>query len=234
MHPDGKTLYFASKGHNSMGGYDIFVSTYNESTQSWTTPKNLEFPINSPDDDYLYVTDSSGKFAFFSTGRYSPPGKIDVLKIKTERRPIDFIMMRGTVAKESAKQSVRSKITVKNIGTNAVVGVYEADADGKYMMQLPNGAKLLYTVETPELKTQSQGIALPLAQVGKPFKQTVTYENGILKIVNDFEEAPSDDSYLQYLKLIEEKSKLDPNEGKTLPQVATNDADSLLAANTNT
>ncbi len=234
MHPDGKTLYFASKGHNSMGGYDIFVSTFNESTQSWTTPKNLEFPINSPDDDYLYVTDEAGKFAYFSTGRYSLPGKIDVLKIKTERKPIDFIMMRGSVTKESANQSIRSKITVKNIGTGAVVGTWEADADGKFMMQLPNGAKLLYTVETPELKTQSQGIALPLAQVGKPFKQTVTYENGILKIINDFEEAPSDDSYLQYLKLIEEKSKLDPNEGKTIPQVANNNADSLLAANTNT
>jgi hypothetical protein len=234
MHPDGRTLYFASKGHNSMGGYDIFVSTFNESTQSWTTPKNLEFPINSPDDDYLYVTDESGKFAFFSTGRYSLPGKIDVLKIKTERRPIDFIVMRGSVAKESAKQSVRSKITVKNVGTGVDIGTFEADADGKYVMQLPNGAKLLYTVETPELKTQSQGISLPLAQVGKPFKQTVTYENGILKIVNDFEEAPSDDSYLQYLKLIEEKSKLDPNEGKTMPQVVSNDADSLLAANTNT
>lgn len=232
IQPDGMTIYFASKGHNSMGGYDIFRSDFNESTQSWSTPKNLEFPINSPDDDYLFVTDSSGKFAYFSTGRYSPPGKIDVLKIKTTRKPIDFIMMRGMVTKENAKQSVKSKISIKNISTGKDVGTFEANDEGSFVMQLPNGAKLLYTVETPGLRTQSQGVSLPLAQVGKPFKQTVTYENEVLKIINDFEEAPSDDSYLQYLKLIEEKSKLDPNEGKNnLPQEGTKDADTLLATN---
>ncbi len=184
LHPNGKTLYFASKGHNSMGGYDIFMSTFNESTQSWSTPKNLEFPINSPDDDYLYVTDSAEKVAFFSTGRYSPPGKIDVLKIKTERKPIDIIVMKGTVAKENAKQSVKSKITVKNITTGEVVGTWEAQDNGNYSLELPNGAKLLYTVETPGLRTQSQGINLPMATVGKPFKQTITYDNEVLKIVN--------------------------------------------------
>lgn len=231
VHPNGNVIYFASKGHNSMGGYDIFKSTYNESTQSWSTPKNMEFPINSPDDDYLFVTDSSEKFAYFSTGRYSPPGKIDVLKIKTERKPIDFIMMKGSVAKETAKQSVKSKITVKNIGTGNLVGTFEADDAGNFTMQLPNGAKLLYTVETPELRTQSQGISLPVATVGKPFKQTVTYVDGVLKIINNFEEAPSDDNYLQYLKLIEEKSKLNPNEGenKLSPQTTDNAADTLLA-----
>lgn len=233
VHPNGKILYFASKGHNSMGGYDIFKSTFNESTQSWSTPKNMEFPINSPDDDYLFVTDTSEKFAYFSTGRYSPPGKIDVLKIKTERRPIDLIVMKGTVSKETAKQSVKSKITVKNISNETMVGTFEADDNGNFNMQLPNGAKLLYTVETPGLRTQSQGISLPLAVVGRPFKQTVTYEDGVLKIVNNFEEAPSDDNYLQYLKLIEEKSKLNPNEGqnKLSPDVAKNEGDTPLANN---
>lgn len=225
VHPNGKILYFASKGHNSMGGYDIFKSTFNESTQSWSTPKNLEFPINSPDDDYLFVTDTAEKIAYFSTGRYSPPGKIDVLKIKTERKPIDIIVMKGTVAKETAKQSVKSKLTIKNISNEQLVGTFEADDFGNFSMQLPNGAKLLYTVETPGLRTQSQGINLPLAVVGRPFKQTVTYVDGVLKIVNNFEEAPSDDNYLQYLKLIEEKSKLDPNEGQNkLDNNAANNA----------
>ena len=58
LHPNGNTLYFSSKGHNSMGGYDIFKSNYDVQTQLWSTPKNLDFPINSPDNDYLFVTDS--------------------------------------------------------------------------------------------------------------------------------------------------------------------------------
>lgn len=229
LHPNGKTLYFASKGHNSMGGYDIFKTNYVESTNSWTQPENLEFPINSPDDDYLFVTDSSEKIAYFSTARYSPPGKIEVLKVKTERKPIDFIAMKGTVARENVKQSVKSKITITNISTQAPVGTFEAEDNGNFNLSLPNGAKLLYTVETPGLKTQSQGVSLPLATVGRPFKQTITYENGILKIINNFEEAPTDDSYLQYLKLIEEKAKLNPNEGKNNLSTDTSIGDPLAA-----
>lgn len=65
LHPNGKTLYFASKGHNSMGGYDIFKSDFDDENQTWSKPTNLEFPINSPDDDILFVTDSLEKQAFF-------------------------------------------------------------------------------------------------------------------------------------------------------------------------
>src|SRR5262249_13160490 len=94
LHPDGKTLYFASKGYNSMGGYDIFKTVYNEETNTWSAPVNLEFPINSPDDDFLFVTDSLERMACFSTGRQSPPGKIDVLRINTERKPIDILVIK--------------------------------------------------------------------------------------------------------------------------------------------
>ncbi len=214
LHPNGKTLYFASKGFNSMGGYDIFKSTYNEGSDSWSMPENLEFPINSPDDDYLFVTDSLEKIAFFSTGRQSMPGKIDVLKVKTERKPIDLMVLKGTVLKENPDQSLLSKILIKNIDNGAELGTFNAEDNGDYLLDLPNGAKLLFTVETPGLKTQSQGISLPMVQTSRPFKQAISYEKGILKIINYFEEAPSEDSYLQYLKLIENKAKLDVNSGK--------------------
>jgi Tol biopolymer transport system component len=66
LHPNGKTLYFSSKGHNSMGGYDVFKTTYDDAeTQTWSKAnENLEFPVNSPDDDILFVTDSLEKTAF--------------------------------------------------------------------------------------------------------------------------------------------------------------------------
>jgi len=236
LHPNGKTLYFASKGHNSMGGYDIFKSDYIDATDSWTQPVNLEFPINSPDDDYLFVTDSLEKVAYFSTGRQSPPGKIDVLKINTERKIIDILALKGTVVKENADQSLKSKITVKNMGNGEIVGVFSAGDNGDYMMDLPNGAKLLYTVETPGLKTQSERVGLPLVTSTRPLKQTISYDNGILKIINYFEETPTDDSYLQYLTLIEKKAKLDVNEGinKLGPQVGNNSTANNNATNTST
>jgi hypothetical protein len=227
LHPDGKTLYFASKGHKSMGGYDIFKSSYIEATDSWTQPVNLEFPINSPDDDYLYVTDSLENTAYFSTGRQSVPGKIDVLKINTMRKAIDVLVIKGKVLKENADQSLSSKITVKNIGDEKNSGIYYAEDNGNYSLSLSNGAKVSFTVETPGFKTQTQEISLPLAETSKPFKQSIAYVDGILKITNEFDEPVTDENYLQYLKVIEKKAKLEVNadENDVVAVSKGNDAD---------
>lgn len=66
VEPDGKTLYFSSKGHNSIGGYDIFVSKRNQD-KSWSNPENMGIPTNSPYDDFFYS--KYGTKAYFSTTR---------------------------------------------------------------------------------------------------------------------------------------------------------------------
>jgi len=72
-----------------MGGYDIFKSTFNETTNTWNKPVNVDFPINTPDDDILYVTNEDEKEAYFASARASITGKIDVYHIKSDRRSID-------------------------------------------------------------------------------------------------------------------------------------------------
>lgn len=214
LHPNGKTLYFSSKGHNSMGGYDVFKTTYDAETQSWSKPENLEFPINSPDDDILFVTDSLEKTAFFSTGRYSPYGKLDVLKINTERRPMNFAVIKGTVVKEEASQSLKSKITVKNMANGEIVGTFQAQDNGDYNLELPNGGKFIFTVETPGIPTQSDAVQIPVAYSLKPYKQVVSYEQKKLKIINYFDGAVDEENYAMMLDLIEKKAKLEVNENE--------------------
>lgn len=214
LHPNGKTLYFCSKGHNSMGGYDIFKTTFDDQTNSWSKPVNMDFPINSPDDDILFVTDSLEKIAYFSSGRYSPYGKLDVMKINTERRPMDIAVIKGTVVKEDVNQSVKSKITVKNIANGEIVGTYQAQDNGDYYMELPNGGKFIFTVETPGIQTQSEGVQIPLSYSLKPFKQVISYDKKILKIINYFDGQITDDNYSMYLDLIEKKAKLEVNENE--------------------
>ena len=85
LHPNGKVLYFCSKGHNSMGGYDIYKTTLNEETYTWNKPVNLDFPINTPDDDVLYITNEDEKEAYFSSARASKSGKTAVYHINVER-----------------------------------------------------------------------------------------------------------------------------------------------------
>jgi len=77
---DGKTMYFSSKGHTSMGGYDIFRSE-KEKDGSWSAPENLGYPINTPGDEVFYVTDSSDTYGYFSTNREGGLGGRDIYRI---------------------------------------------------------------------------------------------------------------------------------------------------------
>lgn len=212
LHPNGLVLYFASKGHNSMGGYDVFKSEYDESAARWKTPVNLDFPINSPNDDYLFVTDSLEKMAFLASTRQSPPGKVDVYRILTERRAAEFAFIKGTVIKKNNLQSLQAKIKVKNIETGEDAGTFLAEANGEYSIKIANGGKFIFTVETPGMPTQSQGVNMPTSYSYKPYRQTIDYDTQKLVITNFFEVNDKDDNnYAQYLQLIEEKSKMNVN-----------------------
>ncbi len=78
------TLYFASKGHNSIGGYDIFKSEYDASSGQWGMPENLGFPINTPYDDFMFAIESNGKSAFFASDRSSKEGQVMVCRYVVE------------------------------------------------------------------------------------------------------------------------------------------------------
>ncbi|MDD3875667.1 MAG: hypothetical protein PHT69_03545 [Bacteroidales bacterium] len=84
---DGKTLYFSSKGHNSMGGYDIFRTTFDTINDTWTPLENLDFAINTPFDDILFITDPGMEFAYFASDRVSDVGMINVYKVRVDTRP---------------------------------------------------------------------------------------------------------------------------------------------------
>ncbi len=64
--PDGKTLFFSSRGHTGMGGYDIFV-THKKPDGNWTTPRNLGYPVNTPDDDTFFIPVKEGTTAYLNS-----------------------------------------------------------------------------------------------------------------------------------------------------------------------
>lgn len=77
---DGRYLYFASQGHNSMGGYDIF-RTERQTNGAWSMPENLGYPINTPDDEVFYITDTAGIYGFYSANREGGHGARDIYKV---------------------------------------------------------------------------------------------------------------------------------------------------------
>ena len=80
IHPDGKTMYFSSQGHNSLGGYDIFVS-YVDDLGHWGEPINLGYPINTPYDDLFYSANASGRHAYIASNRVGGKGGLDIYKV---------------------------------------------------------------------------------------------------------------------------------------------------------
>ena len=80
IHPDGRTMYFSSKGHNTLGGYDIFVS-YVDELGHWGKPINLGYPINTPYDDLFYSATASGRFAYIASNRAGGKGGLDIYKV---------------------------------------------------------------------------------------------------------------------------------------------------------
>lgn len=79
VHPDGKTIYFSSQGHKTMGGYDVFKIVFENG--KWSEPINLGYPINGPDDDVFFVISASGKHGYFASTKTDGQGEKDIYKI---------------------------------------------------------------------------------------------------------------------------------------------------------
>lgn len=77
---DGITLYFASDGEDSMGGYDIFITRLNTTNNSFLRPDNLGMPFNSPFNDYMMVVDELRNVGWFASDRYQPEGKVAIYR----------------------------------------------------------------------------------------------------------------------------------------------------------
>jgi len=80
LHPDGRTMYFASEGFNSMGGYDIFYSKKIKGG-GWGKPVNMGAPINTPYDDFFFAATANGKFAYIASNRDGGKGGFDIYKV---------------------------------------------------------------------------------------------------------------------------------------------------------
>ena len=84
---DGVTIYYASKGNGSLGGYDLFITRYNMESDSYLSPEQLGMPFNSPFNDYMMVIDETKQLGWFVSDRFQPEGKVCVyLFIPNENR----------------------------------------------------------------------------------------------------------------------------------------------------
>jgi hypothetical protein len=88
LSPDEKSLFFASEGLHGVGGYDIYVSHWDEETNDWGAPVNLGFPYSSPADDFLYVDTEDGRYSVFASNRGCPADSVWVYVLEFDNVPV--------------------------------------------------------------------------------------------------------------------------------------------------
>ncbi len=76
MLTDGLTFYFAGKGEESIGGFDIFMTRYDSRSGSFLKPENIGMPFNSEANDYMYAIDEANRIGYFVSDRRQPEGKV--------------------------------------------------------------------------------------------------------------------------------------------------------------
>lgn len=144
IHPDGKTLYFSSDAPVGMGGFDIYKTTYNDTTRTWSAPKNLGFPINSTDDDIFFILSTSGKHAYYSSVQPNGVGEKDLYRIdlpQTEEEEPSLVLMTGNITMEhNIQASIDVNIVVTDRATGELVGIFKPNTKtGKYLIILDPG-----------------------------------------------------------------------------------------------
>lgn len=149
IHPDGVTLFFSSKGHKTMGGFDIFFSEKDEKGE-WSNPTNIGYPINTPGDDAFFVLTPDGRHAYYATERNDGFGRTDIYYITfPEKEEKTLAVITGTVKLANYREPQNVKIYVYEDITNKLVGEYKPNPKtGKYLFILKTGKRYMVKFES--------------------------------------------------------------------------------------
>ncbi|MBI3521415.1 MAG: OmpA family protein [Bacteroidetes bacterium] len=169
IHPDGKTIYFSSKGHGTMGGYDIFKSTFENG--KWGEPVNLGYPINGPDDDVFFVISGSGNHGYFASSKQGGYGDKDIYRITflgPEKPPVvmnednllasvaapvsefkaekivssgpKMTILKGVISDAKTYQLLEAVVELIDNSLNEIIASFKSNSTtGKYLVSLPSG-----------------------------------------------------------------------------------------------
>lgn len=133
FHPDGTTLYFSSRGHNTMGDYDVFKTSWNNETNLFSQAENLGYPINTVNNDNFFVLNTNGSRGYYSSIREETFGGSDLYMIDTRYGDNDLKVKEGKIVFGSEPK--KAKITLIDIESKQVSGIFNASAKtGKFLL----------------------------------------------------------------------------------------------------
>lgn len=206
MHPDGKSLYFSSQGHETMGGYDIFKSTLEN--DKWTTPQNIGYPINTAGDDVFFVISASGQHGYYaSTGYYGgedvfmvnilpqekqmvlnneddllasleAPIKETVVAQKIVIKESQLTILKGVITDDITGLPVQATIEIIDNEKNIVIATFKSNSStGKYLVSLPAGKNYGIAVSKPDYLFHSENFDIPADAAFKEVTKNISFKH---------------------------------------------------------
>jgi outer membrane protein OmpA-like peptidoglycan-associated protein len=167
IYKDNKTFFFSSKGHNSIGGYDVFSTKLVENMDSLEI-KNLGFPINTVDHDIYFQLNSQASIGYFTSQRYSnfreqSIGEKDIFQIKRPHSSPVYFIFKGRVHDPESKEPLPAIVTLKDLD-DASVPVHKLATDinsGKFRYDLKFENRYNLTVEIGDKVYYSKELYFP-------------------------------------------------------------------------
>ncbi|MDQ3048601.1 MAG: hypothetical protein M3R27_13715 [Bacteroidota bacterium] len=140
---DNKVLYFSSNGHTTMGGYDIFKAEANAETKQFSNPKNLGYPINTPEDNYNFRVSSNGRFGYMAALRDGGLGDLDIYRVTFNEVEPQYSVVKGDIVSADSTQRLNFSdvfISITDSKTQEIIGNYLPNQNtGRYVMVLAPG-----------------------------------------------------------------------------------------------
>ncbi|HEY3404756.1 MAG TPA: OmpA family protein [Ohtaekwangia sp.] len=163
IHPDQKTLFFTSDGHNSMGGRDIFVTRH--VGDKWTNPENMGYPVNTTANDNYFTLIADGTRGYFSSDRKGGAGGQDIyfLDMPAESANIPLTMIKGKILNAETGKPMPTKIYLIDNETDKKLDfVYSPDPKtGNYLVILPPAKNYDMVIESEGFLPYTLNINIP-------------------------------------------------------------------------
>lgn len=156
IHPDNETLYFASNGHPTMGGADVFLSRKIDN-HNWHKAVNLGAPINSDKIDGGVAINAKGDIGYIATERAGSRGSLDIYSFELYEgiKPISTLCLKGKVLNKKTNALFKEQ-EIKFYSWPKLSKISELTSnmgDASYTQALHIGKQYLMLVERPNYRS---------------------------------------------------------------------------------
>ncbi len=198
--PDGKTLYFSSRGHNTMGGFDIFKSTFEDG--KWTNPINLGYPVNTPDNDVFFTMAGSGQRGYYSSKKKYGHGDQDlyIITFLGAAKPLNIgsdqillawennteyapepepeieqnTILKGVILDAVTLEPLQATIEIVDNTKNELMAEFESNSStGAYLISLKPGMNYGISVNKQGYLFHSENFEIPQEAVAKKIQKDI-------------------------------------------------------------